>query len=55
MLEGAQAGLDPSASQGRLAQDLQHTLMAGVHGFVGDAPQFDDITLMVAVRSLTIQ
>ncbi|MCP4544058.1 MAG: serine/threonine-protein phosphatase [Chloroflexi bacterium] len=37
---------------GRPAQDLQNTLMAEIHSFVGDAPQFDDITLMIVVRSL---
>jgi PAS domain S-box-containing protein len=47
LLEVAQANL------GRSAQDVQETLIAEVHGFVGDAPQFDDITLMVIVRSST--
>jgi serine phosphatase RsbU (regulator of sigma subunit) len=35
------------------AQDVQDALMAEIHSFVGDAPQFDDITLMIVVRSLT--
>jgi sigma-B regulation protein RsbU (phosphoserine phosphatase) len=51
MLKRAQAGLDSSASPGRLAQDLQDALLTGVHEFVGDAAQFDDITLMVVARS----
>jgi PAS domain S-box-containing protein len=38
---------------GRPAQDVQEILIAEVHEFVGDAPQFDDITLMVIVRSST--
>ena len=38
---------------GRSAQDVQEILIAEVHEFVGDAPQFDDITLMVIVRSST--
>jgi len=38
---------------GRPAQDVQDALLAEVHEFVGDAPQFDDIALMVVVRSLT--
>jgi NarL family two-component system response regulator LiaR len=35
---------------GRSASDIQDALIAEVHGFVGDAPQHDDITLMVVVR-----
>jgi serine phosphatase RsbU (regulator of sigma subunit) len=35
---------------GRSAQDMQDALLAGVHRFKGDAPQHDDITLMVLVR-----
>ena len=38
------------ANLGRPAQDVQDGLIAAVHEFVGDAPQFDDITLMVVVR-----
>jgi sigma-B regulation protein RsbU (phosphoserine phosphatase) len=37
----------------RPAQDVQDALLAEVHEFVGDAPQFDDIALMVIVRGLT--
>jgi sigma-B regulation protein RsbU (phosphoserine phosphatase) len=32
------------------AADLQTALATAVHQFVGEAPQFDDITLMVATR-----
>jgi sigma-B regulation protein RsbU (phosphoserine phosphatase) len=32
------------------AQEIQDALVAEVHKFVGDAPQFDDITLMVIKR-----
>ncbi len=35
---------------GRSAQDIQDGLIAQVDAFVGDAPQSDDITLMVVVR-----
>jgi sigma-B regulation protein RsbU (phosphoserine phosphatase) len=35
---------------GRPAQDVQSALLAEVHEFVGDAPQFDDIALMIVVR-----
>jgi sigma-B regulation protein RsbU (phosphoserine phosphatase) len=45
LLEVAQANL------GRSARDVQDALMAEVHEFVGDAPQLDDITLMVLVRA----
>jgi sigma-B regulation protein RsbU (phosphoserine phosphatase) len=44
LLEIAQANL------GRSAQDIQDALLAGVHEFMGDAPQFDDITLVIVVR-----
>jgi serine phosphatase RsbU (regulator of sigma subunit) len=40
-------------SLGRPAQDVQDALLAAVHEFVGDAPQFDDIALMVVVRDST--
>jgi serine phosphatase RsbU (regulator of sigma subunit)/energy-coupling factor transporter ATP-binding protein EcfA2 len=38
------------SSQGLSAQDLQSGLLARVQQFVGDAPQFDDMTLMTLVR-----
>jgi sigma-B regulation protein RsbU (phosphoserine phosphatase) len=47
LLESVQANL------GHPAQDMQDALMAEVHKFVGDAPQFDDIALMVIVRGST--
>ena len=34
------------------AQDVHNAVLAEVHSFVGDAPQFDDITLMVVVRDV---
>jgi sigma-B regulation protein RsbU (phosphoserine phosphatase) len=36
---------------GRSAQDVQEAVLMAVQGFVGDAPQFDDITLVIAVRT----
>jgi serine phosphatase RsbU (regulator of sigma subunit)/DNA-binding NarL/FixJ family response regulator len=45
LLETAKANL------GRSAQDIQDALIADVREFVGNAPQFDDITLVVVVRS----
>jgi serine phosphatase RsbU (regulator of sigma subunit) len=47
---GATAGTDLSTGQGTSAQRLQEALAKEIHGFVGDAPQFDDITLMIVVR-----
>ncbi len=35
------------------AQDMQEALLAEVHEFVGHAPQFDDLTLVVVVRGST--
>jgi len=46
LLESLQANL------WRSAQDIQHAVMADVSEFVGDAPQFDDIALMVLRRGL---
>jgi len=37
-------------NQERPAQDIQDTLIADVHDFVGHAPQFDDMALMVVAR-----
>jgi serine phosphatase RsbU (regulator of sigma subunit)/DNA-binding NarL/FixJ family response regulator len=45
LLEVAQANL------GRSAQGIQDALMMQVHQFAADAPQSDDITLMVVVRN----
>jgi serine phosphatase RsbU (regulator of sigma subunit) len=38
------------ASRGCSALDVREALLAQVRQFVGDAPQYDDITLMVLVR-----
>ena len=38
------------ANLGRSAWDIQDGVIAQVDAFVGDAPQFDDITMMVVVR-----
>jgi serine phosphatase RsbU (regulator of sigma subunit) len=44
LLDAARANL------GRSAQDVHAAIMRAVADFVGDAPQFDDLTLVVAVR-----
>jgi sigma-B regulation protein RsbU (phosphoserine phosphatase) len=38
------------ANLGRSAQDIQSGIMAKVCEFVGEAPQFDDIALMIVIR-----
>ncbi len=45
MLEIAQATLAAPSAQG-----MQDALLSAVFGFMGDGPQFDDVTLMVVVR-----
>ena len=39
-----------STGQGVSAQGVQKALTTEIHGFMGDAPQLDDITLMILVR-----
>ena len=36
------------------AQDVQNKILGDVQNFVGQEPQFDDITLMVLVRDLDV-
>jgi len=40
---------------GQSAEDLQTSILDSVYDFVGDAPPFDDITLMVLVRDPDIE
>jgi sigma-B regulation protein RsbU (phosphoserine phosphatase) len=40
---------------GRPAQEVQDALLTEVHEFVGNAPQFDDIALMVVVRGSKVR
>jgi sigma-B regulation protein RsbU (phosphoserine phosphatase) len=47
---GAQASKNLSTGQGPSARDVKEALTTEIHRFVGDAPQFDDITLMIVVR-----
>ena len=39
------------ANVGRSAEDIRKAIIQSISDFVGDAPQFDDITLVVAVRT----
>jgi serine phosphatase RsbU (regulator of sigma subunit) len=47
---GALASKNLSTGQGPSARDVKEALTTEIHRFVGDAPQFDDITLMIVVR-----
>jgi serine phosphatase RsbU (regulator of sigma subunit) len=47
LLEVAQANL------GRSAREIQDALLTEVHEFMGRAPQFDDITLLIVARDST--
>ena len=38
------------ANLGQRAGEIEDAILAKVNGFMGDAPQFDDITLLVVVR-----
>ena len=54
--EGAAFGADrlqalAAANMGCSAQEMLDTFLAEIHGFVGDAPQFDDLILMVLARA----
>jgi serine phosphatase RsbU (regulator of sigma subunit) len=39
------------ACRGCSAQEMESALLSEIHGFVGDAPRFDDLTLMVIARA----
>jgi serine phosphatase RsbU (regulator of sigma subunit) len=52
MIEAVRSHLHSPPSQGLSAQDVHDALMAEIRRFVGDAPQFDDLTLMVVVRDV---
>ena len=39
------------ANLGRSAQEIREALLAEVHAFMGDGPQFDDITFIVVERN----
>ena len=48
VIEACRGSGDPTGAN---AQELQGVVLAAVHEFVGDAPRFDDLTLMVASRT----
>jgi serine phosphatase RsbU (regulator of sigma subunit)/DNA-binding NarL/FixJ family response regulator len=51
LLGSLQASLYSSAAEVPCAQRIQDALLAEIHAFVGNAPQFDDITLVVIARN----
>jgi serine phosphatase RsbU (regulator of sigma subunit) len=51
LLKVMQAGMHSTAGHEPSAQNLQTELLAEIHAFVGSAPQFDDLTLMVVVKT----
>jgi sigma-B regulation protein RsbU (phosphoserine phosphatase) len=50
MLEVVRETLDAPSGEMPLAREVQEALLAQVFGFMGDEPQFDDVTLMVVAR-----
>jgi serine phosphatase RsbU (regulator of sigma subunit) len=50
LLAALQASLDAHGAARPSAQDVQDAVVAAVRAFAGDAPPFDDMTLVVAVR-----
>jgi sigma-B regulation protein RsbU (phosphoserine phosphatase) len=51
LLQVAQANLAARPREQLSAHEIEEVLLAELHHFVGQAPQFDDITLMVVVRT----
>jgi tetratricopeptide (TPR) repeat protein len=51
LLEAIQASRRLPAPSGVNAQEMERAIVSAIHGFVGDAPRFDDLTLMVVART----
>jgi sigma-B regulation protein RsbU (phosphoserine phosphatase) len=51
LLEAIQASRRLPAPSGVNAQEMEQAIVSAIHGFVGDAPRFDDLTLMVVART----
>jgi tetratricopeptide (TPR) repeat protein len=51
LLEAIQASRGSSDPSGANAQEMEQAVLSAIHDFVGDAPRFDDLTLMVVTRA----
>ena len=51
LLEAIQASRRLPAPSGVSAQEMEQAIVSAIHDFVGDAPRFDDLTLMVVART----
>jgi sigma-B regulation protein RsbU (phosphoserine phosphatase) len=51
LLEAIRASRRTSAPMGVDAKEMEEAVLTAVHEFVGDAPRFDDLTLMVVARA----
>ncbi len=50
MLSTAQASLGSPTSEASAAQGILDALLSGVYQFAGDEPQFDDVSVVIALR-----
>ena len=51
LLEAIQASRRLPAPSGVSAQEMERAIVSAIHDFVGNAPRFDDLTLMVVART----
>jgi serine phosphatase RsbU (regulator of sigma subunit) len=50
LLESVRTSLRAATPKNPTVQQIQDAILADVHRFVGSAPQFDDIALMILIR-----